>query len=136
VLRRPVESADEKQTSETGVEQKPSPPHRKGQFVPGVSGNPAGRRTQKQRIDARFAILASEFKDPTGTEVLMLRHAARLLIKAEATKDGDVSVRAVNSVRRLLNGLRQQRREGAPPAPRWSPLLSRLAAGEPKEPAQ
>jgi hypothetical protein len=130
-----MELSAEKQASETGVEQKRRHP---GQFVPGQSGNPLGRRTQKQKIDARFAILASEFSNPTETEALLLRHAARLLVKAEATKNGDVSVRAVNSVRRLLNGLRQHRREDAPPPspPRpWSPFQERgLYAASEKEP--
>jgi hypothetical protein len=59
-----MESSVKKQLVATATDQRPV---RGRPFPPGVSGNPAGRRTQKQRIAERYEILASEFKNPACT---------------------------------------------------------------------
>jgi hypothetical protein len=127
-----MESTIEKQPGVTGAE------HLRGyRWVKGQSGNPLGRRTNKQRIAERD-VLADEFAAPTPVERLLLEQAARLLVRAENAMDADIAVRAFGAVRRLLANLRARRDVDAPPraAPLpWSPIRERVGLCEPvKEP--
>jgi hypothetical protein len=119
-----AESAVGPAAEEQQAGQRPKP--RGKPFLPGQSGNPAGARSQQQRIAAKFADLARDFPEPrTGIEDSELRSAARLLVRAERTTNGDIAVRSAALAHRILASLRSMRRERSESR---VPLREQLAA--------
>jgi hypothetical protein len=136
----------EKQLPTAGVKT-----YRKGQWLPGQSGNPNGLAVVKirkqQRLRELFDALVADFPDATAAEIALLQQAAALLYRSERQSirirywDGDVAIRCASGAKRLLMSLHRRRcetgRETAlppPPSP-WSPMRSRAGLCEPtKEP--
>jgi hypothetical protein len=98
----------------------------RGRWAKGESGNPHGN-TAKKRAEELFVAMVGDFPKPSGVERTMLLQAARMLVRAERTKDGDVAVRAAALAHRLLTSLRSARhRQDAP----REPLRERIMAAE------
>jgi hypothetical protein len=90
-----------------------------------TTGN-RGRVSVSKRVQRRFAELATGFEQPLEPFVsAMVLQVARLLIKAEMTKDASVMVRASTAAFRMLASLQKQRRGTASSAP----LRDRLTDG-------
>jgi hypothetical protein len=98
-----------------------------------VSGNPAGHAVIGKRVSELFDAMAADFQEPLGgIERSLLLQAAKLLVRSERAKDGDIAVRCANAARRILAGLRSRGASQVPGTPPWSPLRSSLAkAAEP-----
>jgi hypothetical protein len=89
-------------------------------FQPGVSGNPSG--VAKHPASARIAELIDQWTADfdgrlTAIERSLLQQAARLLVKAERTKNPDIAVRASSAASRMLASVRIKKRDrrGRPP---------------------
>jgi hypothetical protein len=104
-----------------GVRQNP------GQYQPGQSGNPLGpHAVVKERVDELVAAMAADLGELTGIDSVVLRQAARLLVRAERTKNPDIAVRASNAASRMLATLQKKRRK----PDRLSLLRDRVLAAE------
>jgi hypothetical protein len=82
-----------------------------GTFRPGFSGNPRGPRSRKQLRDERMIELAAEFG---GVDALspgdkaMLGQAADLLNSIRKTTSDNDKVRIINTVNRIVSGIRER----------------------------
>jgi hypothetical protein len=82
-----------------------------GTFRPGYSGNPRGPRSRKELRDERMIELAAEFG---GVETLspgdkaMLGQAADLLNSIRKTTSDNDKVRIINTVNRIVQGIRSR----------------------------
>jgi hypothetical protein len=83
-------------------------------FQPGVSGNPQGRmsnRERAERIEAKARELGAEFgglEKLTPVDRELLKQAATLLLRRP--KSAEDVVRVANSIARLLGGLSKRRK--------------------------
>ena len=120
VVIRATEMGSEMDQATTGVRQNP------GQYHPGQSGNPLGpHAVVKERVDELVAAMAADLGELTGIDSVVLRQAARLLVRAERTKNPDIAVRASNAASRMLATLQRKRHK------RGRPPLRELAEAEP-----
>jgi hypothetical protein len=78
-------------------------------FQPGISGNPAGRREPKGLAEL-VETLKADFADVelTAIDKILLENAARLLLRASRSADGEVVVRLSSEARRTLLSLRSR----------------------------
>jgi hypothetical protein len=89
-------------------------------WVPGVSGNPAGRSkaARDARVAAKMAELAVEFGGVaalSSIDTTLLRQAAELLMRRP--QGADDHVRIVNAVTRILGGIRLRHGKREQPSP-------------------
>jgi hypothetical protein len=93
-----------------------------GTFRPGYSGNPRGPRSRKQIRDERMIELAAEFG---GVEALspgdkaMLGQAADLLNSIRKTTNDNDRVRIINTVNRIVQGIRERHAPKRVPSDPW-----------------
>jgi hypothetical protein len=93
-------------------------------FAPGVSGNPLGpHAVVKERVAELVAAMAADLGELTGIDAVVLQQAARLLVRAERTKNPDIAVRASSVAQRMLASLSKKRSKRGRPT-----LHERVAA--------
>jgi hypothetical protein len=101
-------------------------------FQPGVSGNPLGGASLKQRLAAEVAALTADFRrvhdrEPTHYERTSMTNAARLIIRLRRPCSAEDMAKMANTVRRLLRGLGLDKPPPSP-GPDFNARVARLGA--------
>jgi hypothetical protein len=90
-----------------------------GRFQPGQSGNPLGPfAVVAPRVNALMQRMLPDYDSLTGTELIQLEQACRLLDRSQHTQKADVAIRASNAALRMLAALqpKKKKKRNAPPS--------------------
>jgi hypothetical protein len=94
--------------------------------------SPSGLRLLKGEAELAEQI-AAEFDQLTAVDRILIHGAARLLIRASRTGDGEIAVRATSEARRTLESLRRRYGNAVVAAPASGPSYAELAAQAQRE---
>lgn len=75
-------------------------------WVPGQSGNPSGSRVSSRAI-ALYSEMAADFGELSAGNRALLMQAAKLFIRSEREKDGDIALRMSGEARRHLESVKR-----------------------------